>query len=145
MRTLILFDQRYGFGEVRARTAHVRMLNRLQTCLRVTQILQYVLMVRTIGIVEHGGCEVQVDQRRLDDIAVRTCHSHLNEIRMCPMKPAYCEPEQPQRPHTNPFMHTPDIQSSAPITLDAFEDIVAASGPAARRAYELRKVAADNL
>jgi hypothetical protein len=68
-----LFDQRYGFGEVRPCTAHARMLDRLQTGLRLTQILQYVLMVRTIGIVEHGGCEVQVDQLRLDDIAVRTC------------------------------------------------------------------------
>src|ERR1700691_1315066 len=129
MRTLILFDQRYGFGEVRPCTAHVRMLDRLQAGLRLTQILQYVLMVRTIGIVEHGGCEAQLDQRRLNDIPVPTSHSHLNEIRMCPIKPAYCEPEQPQRLYTNPFMHSPDIQSSAPITLHAFEDIVAACGP----------------
>ena len=66
-------------------------------------------------------------------------------IARSPIKPAYCEPEQPQRLYTNAFMHSPDIQSSAPITLHAFEDIVAACGPAARRAYALREGAADHL
>jgi hypothetical protein len=50
-------------------------------------------MVRAICIVEHGHGEVQVDQRRLNDIAVRTCQPYSNEICMRASKPAYGEPE----------------------------------------------------